>query len=270
MAKLRLEAVTICINYVDFIKENVMNKFVFDKWVIVTDLRDTATQIFCKKNNIECIATDIFYRDCKDGERMPNKALGINEGLKLLTPGAWVVQLDADIWLPPHTRQIIENLFHSGRLETDKVYGIDRFMCDSYAKWEHFLYEEERPVHDKWYLIHMDLFPIGHRLCNYGSDGYVPIGFFQLWNPTASGVLFYPEQISGYDRTDVVHAKQFNKLQKSFLPELMCVHLQSESGAMGQNWYGRKSRPFKATIQAPDHVTHDYCIREEDRGKTVY
>lgn len=264
--KLKVEAITVCINYADFLKEVLSNKMHFDKWIIVTDLQDTATQNLCAKHNIECIATDIFYRDCPAGTRLPNKALGINEGLKKLSLDGWVLQLDADIWLPPHTRQILEGLFHSGTLDSKKIYGIDRFMCNTYQQWEKFLYEETRPIHDKWYLINMDHFPIGHRLVNYGSEGYLPIGFFQLWNPAGAGVRAYPELISGYDRTDVLHAKQFNRLQRSFLPELMCIHLQSETGTLGQNWNGRRSKPFKA-VCAP--VCDDNEYRHVKGGPTT-
>ena len=276
--KLRLEAVTICINYSDFLKETLSNRQHFDKWIIITDLQDKATQNLCKKYNIECIATDIFYRDCKEGERMPNKALGINEGLKLLSKEGWVIQLDADIWLPPHTRQIMENLFYSGSLDGKKIYGIDRFMCDSYEKWEKFLFEEEESIHDKWYLINMDKFPIGHRLCNYGSTGYLPIGYFQLWNPKESGISTYPEEISGYDRTDVCHAKQFNRIHRGFLPDIVCVHLQSEKGPLGQNWYGRKSQPFRAIIKESEQIVASFEekvvetmeYKEKNKDKTAY
>ena len=58
------------------------------------------------------------------------KGAGINEGLSRLDQDAWVVHLDADIWLPPQTRLLLEN----ANLDPCMIYGIDRFCVKGYAR----------------------------------------------------------------------------------------------------------------------------------------
>ncbi len=47
---------------------------------------------------------------------------------------AWVVHLDADIWLPPQTRLLLQN----ANLDPSMIYGIDRFCVKGYAEWDRF------------------------------------------------------------------------------------------------------------------------------------
>lgn len=243
---MKIEAVIVCINYSDFLKVTLpYNKNMFDRLVVVTDTKDEQTAKTCEFWNVECVKTDIFYRD---DAKVPNKALGINEGLKKLAGDGWVVQLDADIWLPPLTRDILHNL----PLKNDCIYGMDRLMCNSYNDWYNFitLQGNVQPIHEGWIYLHLHQFPIGQRIVQYHGEGYMPIGYFQMWNPKGSGVTTYPVEISGFDRTDVCHLKQFKRENRLFLPELVCIHLASEVHIQGQNWRGRTSRDFLPVLEA--------------------
>jgi len=91
----------------------------------------------------------------------------------------------------------------------------------------------------------MDRFKIGTRLVQYRDGGYWPIGYFQLWNPSGSGVFEYPTDGVGYDRTDVVHLKKWEKHKRKFIPDFVVVHLSNELHGQGQNWHGRKTKLFK-------------------------
>lgn len=270
MEKFRIEAITVCIDYSDFLAVTVVqNRRMFDYMLVVTSKADKATQNLCRAYNIDCLATDVFYKDCKPTDkRIPNKALGINEGLRhlhkvSLTKNKWLLQIDADIWLPPMTRHILEKLWYRGALDEKKIYGCDRLMCKSYEAWEQFIYSDNNDIHSKWYLINMDQFPVGHRVVHYGDTGYEPIGFFQLWHQH-SGITSYPEYVSGYDRTDVLHAKQWEPINRGFLPEIVVVHLESEPGHMGQNWNGRKSAPFKPKCRDL-FSDNEYCHKPTER-----
>jgi hypothetical protein len=235
---MKFEAVVVCINYSDFLKVTLPHsKHQFAKLVVVTDTKDIETARVCEFYNVQCVKTDVFYRDGP----IANKALGINEGLKYLTCDDWVIQMDADIWLPPLT----SNLLHRIPLEKDCLYGIDRMMCNSYNEWVNFVHSEgNNLVHEGWVYLHMHHFPIGQRIVDYNNDGYYPIGYFQLWNPRGSGVKDYPVEIVGYDRTDVLHAKKFDRLHRKLIPDFVCIHLASEEHDMGQNWKGRKTKMF--------------------------
>ena len=245
---MRIEGVIVCINYSDFLKVTLpSNKQMFDKLIVVTDTKDEETHKTCEFYNVQCVRTDIFYRD----STTPNKALGINEALSYLKLDDWVIQLDADIWLPPLTRDILENL----PLNKESIYGIDRMMCNSFKDWHQFisLKQSIAGIHEGWIYLHLHHFPIGQRIVQYHGDGYMPIGYFQMWNPMASGVYTYPAEVSGFDRTDVLHLKQFPRENRGFIPELICVHLASQDHAMGQNWGGRTTKNF-----LPDYSQHWY------------
>lgn len=235
---MKLEAIVISVNYGDFLSNTLpYNKHLFDKIVVVTDTTDEHTKKICEFWNVQCVQTDDFYLD---DPKIANKSRGINVGLQHLSKDGWIVQLDADIWLPTLTREILEKY----PLDNKSIYGIDRLMCNSYNDWYNFLHRNPKSIHEGWIYLHTDIFHIGTRIVQYHSDGYMPIGFFQLWNPKGSGVYTYPTEKSGYDRTDVVHLKQWKRENRKFIPDLLCVHLASEDHRMGQNWFGRNTQTF--------------------------
>jgi hypothetical protein len=182
------------------------------------------------------VQTDAFY---ENGHKI-NKGKGINEGLKHLDMDGWVVHLDSDIYLPPLTRQILENL----DLDNETLYGIDRMMCPSYESWINFI-DSPKPMHEGWIYVHTTAFPLGVRIAEYKNKGWEPIGFFQMWNPKASNVLEYPKEHGEVDRSDVIFAKKFRRAKRQLIPEIISIHIDSEElPEMGKNWSGRKTRPF--------------------------
>lgn len=208
--------------------------------VVVTDTKDEKTKALCEYYHVTCVQTDIFY---KNGNVF-NKGAAIDEGLKHLSNRDWVLHLDADIYLPPLTRTVLEKL----PLQNHKMYSCDRLMCPSYEQWIKFM-DKPRNVQEGWIYIHMDAFPIGVRIAEYMNQGggWEPIGYFQLWNPSGSGVYGYPTEHGFCDRTDVIQAKRFPRNFRELLPEIIVIHLESEGlgvGEMGKNWRGRRTMPF--------------------------
>lgn len=236
-----LEAVIICVNYADFLAHTLpYNKVLFDRVVVVTDTNDKATQNLCEHLNIECAKTDVFY---ENGDKF-NKGKGINVGLDRLSKKGWVIHMDADIYLAPQTRNILENI--QDELHEDMIYGIDRMMCPTYKDWINYI-ENPKPMHEGWIYVHTGIFPVGVRIAEYTNKGWEPIGFFQMWNPKGSNVFTYPDQHGAADRTDVQFAKKWERRNRQLLPEILSIHLDSESlnlNAMGKNWNGRKTDPF--------------------------
>lgn len=234
---MKLEAVIVCVNYSDFLAHTLPStRNQFDRLVVVTDFSDEDTKRLCEFYNVECVQTDVFY---EDGDTF-NKGKGINAGLGKLDLDGWVVHLDADIYLPPQTRSILENL----PLEGEKIYGADRLMCPCYEEWQRFV-NKPSPIQDAWIFVHIDKFPVGVRLAEYKTPtgGYEPIGYFQLWNPQGSKVLRYPDKHGFADRTDVLHCKNWPRSKRELLPEIVVIHLESEPG-MGLNWKGRTTPKF--------------------------
>lgn len=233
---MKIEAVTVCVNYSDFLAHTLPhNKNHFNKIVIVTDTKDINTKKVCDFYNVMCVQTDVFY---ENGNKI-NKGKGINEGLKHLDMDGWVVHLDADIYLPPLTRSILENL----ELDNKTIYGIDRMMCPSYKDWINFI-DNPSLLHEGWIYVHPNAFPMGVRIAEYKGKGWEPIGFFQMWNPKGSGVFEYPKEHGAVDRSDVIFAKKFPRSKRQLLPEIISIHIDSESVQMGKNWSGRQTIKF--------------------------
>ena len=244
-----LEGVIICVEYSDFLASTIIhNKQYFDDLVVVTSTTDEATRNLCEHMYVKCIQTDCFY---ENGDKF-NKAKGINVGLAALSKKDWVIHLDADIYLPPLTRSILERI----DLNPEFIYGIDRMMCPSYQEWQKYL-EAPKPIHEGWIYVHPTRFPMGVRIAEYMNKGWEPIGFFQMWNPSVSGVFDYPDQHGEADRTDVLFCKKWPRNKRQFIPEIISIHLDSEKedNGMGKNWAGRKTKPF----------THDEVILDIQR-----
>jgi glycosyltransferase involved in cell wall biosynthesis len=232
----KIEAIVVCRDYADFLANTLpFNKQLFDRIVVVTSPTDTATRKLCEYLHVQCVTCEALAN--------PNgffKGEAINEGLKHISQEDWVVQMDADIFLPPQTRILLER----ARLNKYMVYGIDRFNVPGPRAWQDFL-RNPKLQHECEAYIHLhNSFPLGQRVMTY-EDGYIPIGFFQLWNPKFSGVDRYPEQHNSAGKTDMQFAKLWTRNERGHIPEIVAYHLESDANIpMGANWYGRKTPPF--------------------------
>lgn len=248
---MKIEAVTVCVGYSDFLKHVITeNKEIFDKWVIVTDTKDKETKELCDKEGVVCVQTDCFY---EDGASF-RKYRGINEGLKHLDLDGWVIFLDGDILLSRWTRRVLEEK----NLNPDKIYGIDRFNCKGWEKFVEF--QQAVPIIiDNWLLQSSGL-EFGARIVHiYGEQedngkftGWKPLGFFQCAH--SSKFTSYPEGSADASHGDLAFAKQWSTENRELIPEIAGVHLYTED-YKGQNWIGRKSKLF-----LPDENSSKFSI----------
>jgi hypothetical protein len=235
----KMEAVVVCDQYSDFLRHTLPeNKHLFDKIVVVTSYEDKATQKLCEFYHVLCVKTD----DLESRKGKFCKACGINVGLEELDRDGWVVHMDADIWLPPQTRLLIA----AAKLDPTMLYGIDRFLVRGPENWEKFL-EQPTLQHECGAYVHLNAFPLGTRVMQGNADGWIPICFFQLWNPIVSRVWKYPEVGDHAGRTDGLFAMNWPRAKRALIPEVVGYHLESEDAANAINWMGRKSAPFKVT-----------------------
>lgn len=238
MSDFSLEAVIVCDKYHDFLAQTLPhNKFLFDKIVVVTSHEDKATQKLCEFHHVMCIKTDELQ--ARKGEF--HKGKGINEGLLQLNMNGWVVHMDADIYLPPQTRLLLQN----ANLDPSFIYGIDRFIVRGYEAWARFV-SCPKLQHEAETYIHLNnSFPLGTRVMHKHAGGYVPIGFFQLWNPSVSGVKDYPDHDKNAGRGDTLFSLKWPRNKRGFIPEIIAYHLESDDAANASNWSGRVTLPFE-------------------------
>ena len=85
---------------------------------------------------------------------------------------------------------------------------------------------------------------LGSRLVWTNEQGYLPIGFFQMWNPKGSGVRTYPINHGEAARADCQFALAWPRSRRELLPEIVAIHLESQSTTQGLNWRGRRAREF--------------------------
>lgn len=242
-----VEAVVVCDKYSDFLVQTLPhNKFLFDRIVVVTSWEDKATQRVCEFHHVQCIRTDELQS--RKGEF--HKGKGINAGLEALPLKSWAVHLDADIYLPPQTRLLLQ----AADLDPQFIYGIDRFLVRGFEAWAGFQ-SVPRLQHEDETYIHLGAFPMGTRVMHRHAGGYVPIGFFQLWNPQVSGIRRYPEEHTNAGRGDTVFAQLWPRNRRAFIPEIVAYHLESSDAANAANWNGRTTAPFTLnTKQCDQHA----------------
>lgn len=262
-----LEAVTVCVNYADFLKVIVpFNQPLFERWVIVTEPSDEHTREVCRKFNLHCVLSE-------DGRRNGstfNKGRMVERGFQHLSKEGHRLHLDSDIVLPSGFRHALER----ADLQDDTIYGVDRLMIQSYEDWlelKHSGYLQDQ--FDYHCRIHVPRkWQIGARWANT-EVGYVPIGFFQLWHSSQDdwrGVRIkpYPTQHGNATRSDVQHGLQWDRHKRSLIPEFLAIHLESEPSEMGKNWKGRLSKPFGPPKEAAESAVPQELKQSSEKKKS--
>jgi hypothetical protein len=82
--------------------------------------------------------------------------------------------------------------------------------------------------------------PIASRYVD-ALDGYVPIGFFQLWHARCQHD--YPWTLGSAAHDDVLFAAQWPASQRRLLPTAICYHVCAQPPKLGENWDGRRRQP---------------------------
>lgn len=235
--EMNITCLVTCVNYSDFLSHALLfNKKHFNRTIVITKHEDLDTQRVCKYHYVECLTTEAF------GESF-NKAAAINFGISHIKNPEWIVHMDADICLPPLFREIIQKV----KLDPSCIYGIDRLMVPDSQSWFNFI-SNPQPQHEDNIFVHTKPFEIGTRIAKFEHGGWIPIGYFQLWNPSISHVTKYPEEHESAARTDMLFALQWPREKRMLLPEIIGYHLATEdytkSGQMGINWKKRVTQPF--------------------------
>lgn len=101
---LKVEALTVCVDYSADLEHCLDNRRHFDRWIVVTTPEDERTLKLCRAHGLEA---RVSTRIRSDGAPF-NKGKGLNDGLAVVSPGAWVACIDADVLLPDEFRHALE------------------------------------------------------------------------------------------------------------------------------------------------------------------
>lgn len=242
MTRHPIEAVTVCVGYADFLAEVAPhNRAILDRWVVVTAPADEETRAVCRRFSIECLATEEHGRDGAF-----SKGRLIDRGLAMLGGADWLLHLDGDVALPADFHQVLAD----AHLSPECLYGCDRLNVVGAAAWDRVRAAGLLVRTNGWAVTpgRRDT-TVGTRVANRGH-GYTPIGFFQLWHGDVYNWSGQPDRRYPYHhgtaaRTDVQFALQWDRRKRVHIPELLVWHLESEPAAMGANWRGRSTAPFR-------------------------
>jgi hypothetical protein len=256
----RVEAVIICVGYDDFLAETLRENLPhLDRVVVVTSPDDKATQKVCRHHSIDYVMSDDHKRHGTPntevlGGRMFNKGRLIRRGFDQISGKDWVLHLDADIVLPKQFRRLLD----VAHLDPECIYGADRQDVESYDQWDRIKQSAngwDNHAHENGHWFHPGLKTASRWVSSI--HGYVPIGFFQLFHGTAIidggyHIRNYPIHHGNAARSDVQFALQWDRRQRLVVPELVCLHLNSEKPVMGANWTGRMTAPFRPRPKPPE------------------
>lgn len=208
----KIQALTVSVNYADFLECIAPNVKHFDRWLVVTHESDLRTQEVCRRWGMEVLLSRRLY----EGGAAFHKAAALNEGLEVLDKEAWVAVIDSDILLPHDFRERL----NAQELLPDCLYGLGgRRICRTLHEFSTLAAAE--PWADN--LIYTTFV----------------IGYFNLFHLSGERNR-YPESVSDDASTyDVVFSDSFPASQRRYLP-FVCLH----AGDASQNWRGRVTDPF--------------------------
>lgn len=193
--------VTICIDYADFLAHTLPhNRPLFTSYYIITEERDTATCELARA--YDCILLFTSKTHSK-GAKFNKSGLMFDaqNHIHPRHPMAWIVKLDADIYLPADLWKQINRY----ALNKNGIYGLVRHVYNTYNDY----------VHGKVACV------------DKGELGVV--GYFQLyWLKTK----YYPPWSANCSHCDLVFMNQF-RIKQTF--DVVCFHF----GEKRKNWDGR-------------------------------
>ncbi len=239
---MRIEAVTVCIGYADYLAETLrVNRPLVDELVVITSPDDDATRGLCKEHSIRHVISDEHKRDGPF-----NKARLIQKAFDQIASTDWILHLDADIVLPQKFRECLE----WGHIDERYIYGADRCNVIGWQAWQVVCAGGYGWNNHRYDSVHRFLpgAAVGNRHVP-NQHGYVPIGYFQLFHGSAMidrgyHLRQYPLRHGNAARTDVQFGLQWDRRFRAILPEVIVLHLESEPSAQGANWEGRTTARF--------------------------
>jgi len=192
-------------------------------------------------------AGDVFGVESAKRTVTFNKGAMIERGLQQLPQNGWRIHFDADIVFPGNVRERLGTALY----DKTCIYGVDRMNVVGWDNWQKLLasgWSTRGFEHHHFLTYSINKTEIGSRLI-YGSQGWVPLGFTQIWfgDIEYSGIYRtrpYPTGSNNAAHDDLQHGLKFDRHKRILIPEFLVAHLMTEDMSYGKNWNGRISKKF--------------------------
>lgn len=231
---LRLEAVTVSVGFDDMLDVTLqMNHPHLDTMIVVTSHADHKTQAVAKKHGAMCVETDLFGKN----KREFNKGAAINAGFGYFQYHGWRMHLDADIVLPDNFRRV---LFNHSQLDKRSLYGADRVNIIGRHEVDCLKLHSGTQHQHRMLMESLVQRPIGARFI-HSLHGYLPLGYFQLWNAVTQKP--YPYSLGSAAHDDTLFAMLWPETRRHLLPSGVVYHLCEREPQWGENWEGHRHQP---------------------------
>ena len=228
-----LEAVIVSVDYGDYLADTLpaLLPHVSDL-IVYTSPSDWETQAVCAQYGVRCVVSDVHQAG---GARI-DKARAIHHALRFLGRKGLLLQVDADVWVPPNMGQCLR----AAELRRECIYGVDRVDCPGIDAWEAWT-RDRRPDFGRGVFVQRPgNWPLGARVVYPDGVGWCPLGFFQLWHGSVcNDYLSSPG--AECEHSDLLHSSRWSRSKRCLVPDFYVVHLTTGSKPFGQDWGGRKS-----------------------------
>jgi len=204
-------AVTLCINYSDYLVYTLStNTEIFKKVIVITEESDNETISINQYENCELFITDRKNRN----KSVFNKSAMIRHAQHYVHkkyPNDWICLIDADTEIP----QSVASLIDLSTLDKKAIYGLKRFIYMTLDSYKDILNKGQLETEKHKHVI----------------------GCMQLY---FNKNMLYQRNSYNCSSCEIDFAKQFKKEVYFKLPNYYCKHL----GEIFVNWNGRKSIKF--------------------------
>ncbi len=230
---MRIKAVCVCDGYGDFLRYTLPQmQIAFDYLLVVTSKTDSETAAVCSENETPCIKMDAIRRNGRF-----EKGRAINRALEHFGTGAWIAQIDADIWLPSTFGRLIRAYIELVPSQDDCIFGCRRRIVRGFSHFKRFRNSIQAVLMDRWRATEV----IEEQVIRDGCP--LPIGYLQMWHPGQSGIHSYCEGHTRYEIEDARFALQWG-VARRIVCGLPVYHLQTERHYPMQDWNGRRQPRF--------------------------
>ena len=244
---MRIEAVTVCLHYDDFLEQTIrVNQSLFDDWVVVTSQADAGTIAVCQhtayaRRSARTSSTAASNSQEASGDQ---HRPGSPQARRLGPPPGRRYRAARDAASTWRTWSWTLPVF------TGSTGSTARLSPPGKTGWS-----TPTPTRSITFITVRN----GRSVPGSATSTTAAMprsGFFS--SGTGHGVLRYPS-VEGWDaeHTDMLHALQWPRSKRVLIPEITAVHLSTGGKDWGLNWHGRTRPGSRLRKRSASAIAHE-------------